>query len=75
MSKPYMPKPPLLRFKNRNLHTPAALRDFSAFAAMHGPAFRPGSVITSQFLLCFQPLIGPSRQFLIVVGNPNHLTL
>ena len=30
MSKPYVPKPPLLRFKNRNLHTPAALRDVSA---------------------------------------------
>jgi len=29
MSKPYVPKPHLLRFKNRNLHTPAALRDFS----------------------------------------------
>src|SRR5262249_6664924 len=28
MSKPYVPKPPLLRFKNRNLHAPGALRDF-----------------------------------------------
>jgi len=28
MSKPYVPKPPSLRFKNRNLHAPGALRDF-----------------------------------------------
>jgi hypothetical protein len=28
--KPYVPKPPLLQFKNRDLHTPAALQDFAA---------------------------------------------
>ena len=28
----------------------------------------------SRLRTCFQPLFGPSRQFLIVVGNPKHLT-